>query len=123
MSLQLAPQAPLDVINAYFEAMRAGATQVDALIALFAEDAIYTEPFGGTERTHEGRDAVASCLRSGVQNAPPDMTLEVNRIDVDGETVVSAWTCRSPVFPGPMRGVDTCTVRDGKIHRLEVKFL
>ena len=41
---------------------------------------------------------------------------------VDGEVVRSEWTCTSPVFEAPIRGVDVCTVRDGRITRLEVSF-
>ncbi|MCA9653964.1 MAG: hypothetical protein H6712_03790 [Myxococcales bacterium] len=41
---------------------------------------------------------------------------------VDGEVVRSEWTCTSPAFPGPVKGIDLCTVRDGRIQRLEVSF-
>lgn len=114
---------PFEVVNAYFEAMKAGRSQVDALLALFADDAVYIEPFSGQTRTHTGHEAISDCIRQSMESPPPDMTLEVNRVDVDGDTVRSEWTCASPVFPGPMRGVDLCTVRGGRIRRLEVQFV
>lgn len=114
--------SPVEVVDAYFDAMKAGASRVDDLLALFAEDAVYIEPFSGAPRTHEGWPAIADAIRTSMQSPPPDMTLEVNRVDVDGDVVRSEWTCCSPVFPGPMRGVDRCTVADGRIQRLEVQF-
>ena len=113
---------PVDVVQRYFEAMQAGPGQAEALFALFAADAVYVEPFTGTERTHEGKEAIERCLRTSWQDTPPDLELELNRVDVDGEVVRSEWTCTSPVFEGPIKGVDRCTVRDGLIHRLEVAF-
>ena len=114
--------SPVEVVTAYFEAMKAGASRVDDLLALFAEDAVYIEPFSGESRTHEGLPAISDTIRTSLKNPPPDMTLEVNRVDVDGDVVESDWTCSSPVFPGPMRGKDRCTVKDGRIQRLEVQF-
>ena len=104
--------------------MQAGERDGAALFALFADEAVYIEPFSGAGQleTHRGREAIEACLRAGWKNAPPDMTLEVNRIDVDGNVVRTEWTCASPVFEAPMRGVDVCTVVDGRIQRLEVRF-
>ncbi len=103
--------------------MQGGEAAGDQLLALFAADAVYVEPFSGTERTHEGRAAIEACFRAGWAQTPPELTLEVNRVDVDGAVVRSEWTCRSPAFPAPVRGVDVCTVQDGRIARLEVRFL
>ncbi len=113
---------PTEVVHAYFRAMQTGRAAADALFALFADDAVYVEPFTGVSRTHEGRAAIEACLRDGWDREPPDLTLEVNRIDVDGDVVRSEWTCTSPVFPAPVRGVDVCTVKGGRIARLEVSF-
>lgn len=114
--------SPREVVERYFEAMKAGAAGVDELIGLFADDAVYVEPFRGAPQTHEGRAAIAACLRAGVERAPADLTLDVNRVDVDGERVRSEWTCTAPAFPAPVKGVDVCTVRGGLIRRLEVRF-
>jgi len=114
--------SPVEVVDAYFDAMKAGASRVDDLLGLFADDAVYIEPFSGESRTHEGLSAISDTIRTSMKNPPPDMTLEVNRVDVDGDVVRSEWTCNSPIFPGPMHGVDRCTVKAGRIHRLEVRF-
>jgi len=113
---------PVEVVDRYFEAMKVGRDAADAMFALFADDAVYVEPFSGATRTHEGRAAIEACLRAGWENPPPDMTLTVDRVDVDGPIVRSEWTCASPVFPGPMKGLDVCTVEGGRITRLEVSF-
>lgn len=104
--------------------MQSGPAEEAALFALFADDAVYVEPFTGVavgeRHTHVGRAAIESCIRANNENAPPALELRVNRIDVDGEVVRSEWTCTSPAFDEPVHGVDVCTVRDGKIARLEV---
>lgn len=115
--------SPRAVVDAHFRAMQAGAEAADDLFALFADDAVYIEPFTGERRTHEGRGAIEACLRASWTQAPPDLALIVDRIDVEGAVVTSLWTCTSPVFPGPIRGRDVCTVRDGRIVRLDVTFL
>ncbi|MFK7989771.1 MAG: nuclear transport factor 2 family protein [Sandaracinaceae bacterium] len=113
---------PTEVIQRYFQAMQSGPKAAASLFALFADQAVYIEPFSGAERTHTGRAAIEACLRASWQNTPPDLTLEVNRVDIDGDTVRSEWTCRSPAFEAPVRGVDVCVVKAGLIERLEVRF-
>ncbi len=102
--------------------MQAGAEAADDLFGLFADDAVYVEPFSGESRTHEGKAAIETCLRGGWENTPPDLALEVNRIDVDGDSVRSEWTCTSPAFEAPIKGIDQCTVENGLIVRLVVRF-
>ncbi len=113
---------PHEVVERYFQAMQAGRKAADALFALFADDAVYIEPFSGSQATHRGRAAIEACLRAGWDNAPPDLKLDVRRIDVDGDVVRSQWTCSSPVFEAPIQGTDVCTVKDGRIQRLEVQL-
>ncbi|MEN0061233.1 MAG: nuclear transport factor 2 family protein [Myxococcota bacterium] len=114
---------PIDVVQAYFHAMQGGPANRAELFALFADDAVYVEPFSGQTLTHEGRAAIEAYLAASWEQAPPDLELQVDRIDVDGDVVVSEWTCRSPALPVPYRGRDTCTVREGRIQRLEVEPL
>lgn len=114
---------PLEVVNAYFAAMRGGRAHAAALFALFDEDAVYDEPFGGERRVHRGRSAIEAAIAASWEQAPQDLTLDVDRADVDGPVVVSEWTCRSPSFPAPIRGRDRCEVRDGRIVALEVTLL
>ena len=112
----------IEIVQRYFKAMQGGAAEAPRLFALFADDAVYIEPFTGESRTHEGRPAIEACFIASWDNAPPDLEIEVHRVDVDGEVVRSEWTCTSPAFPAPVKGVDECTVREGRIVRLEVRF-
>ena len=114
-------QPPVDVVDAYFRAMQGGRERSEELLALFADDAVYVEPFSGETLTHRGRAAIEAYLSASWDQAPPDLILEVDRMDVDGDVVVSEWTCRSPALPQPYRGRDRCTVREGRIQRLEVE--
>ncbi len=113
---------PFEVVQEYFKAMQAGAAGAGALFALFADDAVYVEPFTGTSRTHQGRAAIEACFTGSWKNTPPDLELELNRVDVDGNVVRSQWTCSSPAFEAPIKGTDVCTVEAGRIKRLEVSF-
>ncbi|MEO0602824.1 MAG: nuclear transport factor 2 family protein [Myxococcota bacterium] len=114
---------PVEVVETYFRAMQRGAQAAEELFALFAEDAVYIEPFSGETRTHTGKPAIERYLTASWDQAPPDLELQVDRVDLDGEIVVSEWTCRSPALPRPFRGRDRCTVQEGRIQRLEVEFL
>lgn len=98
--------------------MRRGKAGRDELVALFAEDGEYTEPFSGTSRTHRGKAAIEACLSGGFDNPPPQLRLTVDRVDVDGPNVRAEWTCSSPAFDAPVRGLDEYTVQDGRIARL-----
>lgn len=113
---------PLDVVQRYFKAMQAGPEQAETLFGLFADDATYIEPFSGQQLTHEGRPAIEAYLRASWEDGPVDIELTLDRVDVDGDVVRSEWTCASPSFPQPVKGIDVCTVRSGRIQRLEVSF-
>ncbi len=114
---------PIDIVHRYFRAMAAGREAADELFALFDDDAVYIEPFSGAAKTHQGRSAIETYLSASWDNAPPDLQLAVDRVDVDGEVVVSDWTCTSPAFPGPIRGQDRCWIVGGRIQRLEVALV
>lgn len=114
--------SPIEVVQRYFKAMQAGSGEANTLFGLFADDAVYVEPFSGQTLTHAGRPAIEAYLRASWEQAPPQLELELNRVDVDGEQVRSEWTCRSPVFEEPIKGIDVCTVKQGRIQRLEVRF-
>lgn len=114
------------VIEGFFAAMQAGATKEDALIGLFAADAIYVEPFTRRDQqtTHSGREAVRAAFRGAWQNPLPDQRIQLDRVDVTGNDVRVEWTCFSVALPGGQgRGVNTFALRDGKIVRLETTFL
>ena len=114
-----------NVVERYFQAMRAGAGGSDEMMSLFADDAVYVDPFGGDGMplTHVGKDAIRCAFVQSQQHAPPDMTLSLDRVDVDGERVRSEWTCNSPAFPRPMRGQDLWIIQHGLVVRLETSFL
>jgi ketosteroid isomerase-like protein len=112
-----------ELIERYFQAMRTGAMSSDEIIDLFADQAVYVEPFSGEASAHVGKDAIRQSFIDSRKNAPPDMTLTLDQVEVDSDCIRSVWTCSSPGFPRPMRGQDLWTIGDGKILRLETSFL
>ena len=112
-----------EVVDAYFRAMQRGQHGQEELLALFADDAVYIEPFTGTSRTHVGLAAIRACVEASWAYSPPDLRLEVDRVDVDGPRVQTRWTCTSPAFPAPVHGEDRYLVRSGRIAHLEVRIL
>ncbi len=108
------------LIAEYFAAMRIGAEAEEQMMALFNDDAVYSDPFGDTDEPAVGAEAIRDRFRAGWSFNPPDLELEVLRVDVDGDQASSSWECRSEAFPGPMRGHDTYRFRDGRIAELHV---
>jgi ketosteroid isomerase-like protein len=111
-----------ELVEQYFQAMRTGAIASDEILDLFAEDAVYIEPFSGEPLTHVGKEAIRQSFVESQRNAPPDMTLTLDQVDLDSACIRSVWTCSSPAFAHPMRGHDLWTLHDGKIVRLETSF-
>jgi len=109
-----------DIVDRFFKAMQAGRDGEENLMALFAQDAVMTDPFAGEPQTHRGIDAVRESFRCTWEQPAPDVKLEVSRVDLDGESVRAEWTCTAPIFPSPIRGYDVFDIRDGKISRLEI---
>jgi SnoaL-like domain len=101
-----------ETVQKYFNAMQRGTEGEDHLVDLFAVDAVYDEPFGGETLT--GREAIRGWLRASRVQAPPDLTITVERIDITGEVVEAIWMCESPIFLSPTRGRDRFTIRDGR---------
>ena len=112
-----------ELVDAYFGAMRRGADAEDEMMALFADDAVYVEPFSGAPRESAGREAIRATLREGWATPLPEMVLDVHEVEVTAEGARSRWTCTSPALPGPARGEDVYTIEEGRITRLEVRFL
>jgi SnoaL-like domain len=109
------------VVESLFKAMQAGPGGEEAMVALFADDAVLVEPFSGQPQTHRGRGAIRQSFRDQWKNPPPDLTLVVERVDLDGSKIRAEWTCTSPAFPSPMRGYDVLTLnKAGQIMRLEI---
>lgn len=110
------------VLERYFAAMQRGPEGHDALAELFAPDAEYVEPFSGRS-PHRGRAAIRAYLAAAAPDAPPDLRLHVERLDIDGDNVIATWRCESPIFAAPSRGRDSFVVRDGHIRRLETTLI
>ena len=108
------------VVENMFKAMQAGPEGENAMMELFAEDAVFVEPFCGEVRTHQGKDAIRASFQEMWKDPAPDMKLMVDRVDVDGDRVRADWTCTSPAFATPMRGHDLFNIESGRITRLEV---
>lgn len=108
-------------VEGMFKAMQAGPDGEEAMMNLFADDAVLVEPFSGQSQTHEGKPAIRQSFGDQWKDPPPDLALVVDRIDLDGAHVRADWTCTSPVFPSPMRGYDLFTLdAAGRITRLEI---
>jgi hypothetical protein len=111
------------VVERYFQAMRAGAAGGEEMMSLFLPDAVYVEPFTGESKTHVGKDAIRSNVLASQNQAPPDMQLILDRLDISEGRIRSEWTCTSPAFPRLVHGQDLWTIRAGKIARLETSIL
>ena len=108
-------------VEALFRAMQVGPAGEEPMMALFADGAVMVEPFSGQPQTHEGKTAIRQSFRDQWKNPLPDLTLVLDRVDLDPPCVRAEWTCSSPVFPAPMRGYDLFTLDSaGKIVRLEI---
>lgn len=114
--------ASRETVDRYFAAMRRGAVAEDDMLALFAVDAIYAEPFSG-EAPAAGIEAIGRRLRRGWEHPLPDLELDVLELEVSGGSARSRWECRSSGLPGPVQGEDRYQISDGRITRLEVRFL
>jgi hypothetical protein len=118
MSLTLRQQQTVEDL---FRAMQAGPAGEEAMMALFTEDAVLVEPFSGQAQTHRGKPAIRQSFRDQWLDPPPDLSLQLDRVDLDGSKVRAEWTCTSPVFPAPMRGYDLFTLDEAfRIERLEI---
>ena len=109
-----------DVVERLFRAMQMGPGGEAAMMDLFADDAVFIEPFSGQAQTHEGKDAIRASFKDMWANPAPDLELVMDRVDADGSGIRAEWTCTSPAFPIPMRGHDLFEVQDGLITRLEI---
>jgi len=110
---------PIEISN-FFLAMQAGRAGADRLAAAFAEDAVYSEPFTGTLRTHEGRAAVMAAMALGWEQPMPGMHIRIDRAEVSGAGITLDWTCFSPALPGGQgSGTNLFVMRDGLIARLD----
>ena len=90
---------------------------------IFEDDAVYVEPFTGSDEAAVGKQAVRERLRKGWEYPLPDIELDVLEMEIAGTSARTRWECRSPGLPGPIRGEDRYEISNGKITRLEVRLL
>jgi len=114
--------SPKEVVDRYYDAMRAGPAGEKELLGLFAEHATYIEPFSGATQKHEGIQAIQNAFRASWEQAPPALTITVERVDIEENQVRTVWLCDSPAFPSPVRGHDHYQIENGSIVYLEVTF-
>jgi hypothetical protein len=115
--------SPPLTIEQFFRAMQVGATAESEMMSLFDEDAEYCEPFSDKTQTHKGKIAIRQAFLLGWQNPLPEMQLEVDRFDIDDQTVTVDWTCHSPALPnGKGRGTNVFLLKNGLIKRLVTTF-
>lgn len=108
------------IVENLFRAMQKGPSGEADMLSLFADDAVFIEPFSGTPRTHMGKQAIRASFKDMWRNPAPELRLVLDRVDVDGDKLRAEWTCTSPVFREPMKGFDRFTIKGGKISRLEI---
>jgi ketosteroid isomerase-like protein len=109
-----------EIVARFFNAMQRGKAAEADMAALFAEDAVYVEPFSGAPQIHMGLDAILATMRGGWDFNPPDMRIEVESASVDGTEISVDWTCISSALPGGRgSGTNRFSVIDGVIMRLE----
>lgn len=111
------------VVERYFSAMRRGASAEGDMMDLFADDAVYIEPFTGDGTPWIGKGPILEALRRGWEEPLPDMELLVERVEIREGGASSTWICRSPALPAPVHGRDEYTIAGGKITRLEVRIV
>jgi len=109
------------IVERFFAAMQAG--EAGPIVELFADDGVYVEPFSGRVVEHVGREAVRAAFAAQVAHPLPEQRIEVDRVDVEGDTVTARWTCHSPALPGGRGcGVNVYRVHGGRITRLETRL-
>ena len=107
------------VVERYLAAMQAGPGGIAGLVELFDDEAVYVEPFAGQPQVHSGRAEIRAFFENALEHHLRGVRLTLDRLDLDGERLRSEWTCEVPALPGPMRGFDLVTLREGRITRLE----
>ncbi len=112
-------QAATDIASHYLAAMRRGAAAETEMLAMFADDAVYDEPFSGLEPA-VGKAAIRDRLRAGWDVPLPDFELDVRSIEASPSGATARWECRSSAFEHPVDGTDRYTIADGLITELVV---
>lgn len=112
----------LRIIEESARAMQAGPAGEADIMALFAEDAVWVEPYTGKRRKHEGKRAILAALKEmWTRPAPPGFSIVTDRVDIEGPAIKVEWTCSAAGMPSMMRGYSLYTIgAEEKIARLEL---
>lgn len=118
-------QQDRDIVQNLFDAMQMGVAGEHKMMALFADDAVMTDPFDqGVPQTNSGKPAIRDrfvALWTG--DNPQDLKVSVDQIDAaDGKLRVE-WTCVSQAFLTPMYGLSHYTIRNGLIAEYVVEVV
>ncbi|MEM7141520.1 MAG: nuclear transport factor 2 family protein [Actinomycetota bacterium] len=112
--------APRNAIDRYYGAMRVGADAEVEMMSLFADDAVYAEPFSGRDEPAVGKESIRERMQAGWAAPLPNLELDVLSVELTGDAAVCTWECRSSAFPAPVLGRDEYTFADGLITSLVV---
>ncbi len=111
-------ELPVEITN-FFLAMQAGPPGIERLKAMFAADAVYSEPFSGGDTPHRGPDAIAAAFTASRTEAFDDAVIHLGAVEVVGEDIIVHWTCISQAIPGGQgSGKNVFRMKDGKIASL-----
>jgi hypothetical protein len=114
-----------DLVIAYLRSMQMGPAGIAGILDLYADDGVYVEHLTsvkGEIRTHAGKAAIREALSSGMKWNPPDLSVALDRLEIEGNSLIAHWTCTSSQFAAPMKGTDRYTLSGGKIARLETRL-
>lgn len=83
---------------------------MDALMADYAEDAVFFTPNG----IRRGKDEIRALFEELVVDFPPGSSIEIEQQLIDGDLAYIVWSGESEKVSIPL-ATDTLIVRDGKI--------
>jgi SAM-dependent methyltransferase len=106
--LSLAKTRTEEILMNHLQAFAQG--DVTALLADYAEDAIFFTPEG----VRHGQAAIRQIFEQLLADFPPGSSVEITQQIIDGEVAYLVWRGESPKFKIPF-ATDTLLVRDGKI--------
>lgn len=107
-----------EVVDKYFQLMHRWSDM--EFLTLFAENAVFVEPFSGKVRKHTGREAIKQSFLEQWKNPPPNLKFQMGQVHVSGASVRAEWSCTWDGLNGTMRGYDDFEIRAGKIASLEI---
>ena len=93
------------VVEDLFRAMQAGPGGENAMMALFADDAVFVEPFSGQPQTHTGTAAIRQSFRDQWKDPLPDLELTLDRVDLDEGRTAGGMDVHVAGVPDPDAGI------------------